>query len=86
MKKAKRKKGLKRIRQPMPSFVRAALTKERLLGAYRARPPYQRNDYLWWINSAKLDATKQKRLRRMLKELTAGHGYMGMDWQPERRK
>ena len=49
---------LRRPRQPMPAMVRAALEERDLADACRARPPYQRNDYLWWINSAKLEATK----------------------------
>ncbi|MGR3433920.1 MAG: YdeI/OmpD-associated family protein, partial [Shimia sp.] len=51
--------------------------------AYDARPPYQRNDYLWWINDAKRQDTKQRRLDKMLSELGAGEGYMGMDWSPK---
>jgi hypothetical protein len=43
---------------------------------YRERPPYQRNDY-----QAKLDATRQKRLARMLAELRSGNAYMGMAWR-----
>ncbi len=65
----------------MPRFVRTALAEHKLTAAYRARPPYQRNDYLWWINSAKLEPTKRKRLKQMLEELAAGHGYMGMAWR-----
>ena len=64
----------------MPAMVRAALEERDLADACRARPPYQRNDYLWWINSEKLEATKMKRMRQMLRELAAGHGYMGMNW------
>jgi uncharacterized protein YdeI (YjbR/CyaY-like superfamily) len=54
-----------------------------LRAAYDARPPYQRNDYLGWINRAKRDDTKQKRLRQMLAELRAGEGYMNMPWRPK---
>ena len=71
---------LRRALQPMPDFVREALTERGLRERYEARPPYQRNDYLWWINDAKQDATKQRRLSKMLDELRQGHGYMGMDW------
>ena len=71
---------LKRPKQDMPKMVREALQSNGLEGAYDARPPYQRNDYLWWINDAKKDETKHRRLGRMLDELRAGHGYMGMDW------
>ena len=72
--------SLKRPKQPMPRFVSEALKSNGLESAYAARPPYQRNDYLWWINDAKQDATKQRRLSKMLDELRQGHGYMGMDW------
>jgi uncharacterized protein YdeI (YjbR/CyaY-like superfamily) len=72
---------LKRPSQPMPAFVKAALAKSRLMARYRERPPYQRNDYLMWINQAKLDATRQKRLRQMLAELRSGDAYMGMAWR-----
>jgi uncharacterized protein YdeI (YjbR/CyaY-like superfamily) len=54
--------SLKRPRQHMPAFVRRALDERGLADAYRSRPPYQRNDYLWWINDAKREATKEKRL------------------------
>jgi uncharacterized protein YdeI (YjbR/CyaY-like superfamily) len=45
-----------------------------------ARPPYQRNDYLLWINKVKRDDTKLKHLAQMLDELEAGDVYMGMKW------
>jgi uncharacterized protein YdeI (YjbR/CyaY-like superfamily) len=71
---------LKRTIQPMPDFVSAALDSEGLRAAYYARPDYQRNDYLGWINRAKRGATKQKRLAQMLDELRAGDTYMNMAW------
>ena len=64
----------------MPNEVLTALSEQGLMQAYEARPPYQRNDYLMWINSAKKAETKQRRLNRMLGELKAGQGYMGMEW------
>ena len=73
---------LKRALQPMPDFVRCSLNERGLMDAFEARPPYQRNDYLWWINDAKQQATKERRLSKMLAELEAGLGYMGMDWFP----
>ncbi|MGE3248425.1 MAG: YdeI/OmpD-associated family protein [Parvibaculaceae bacterium] len=72
---------LKRAAQPMPAFVKEALAEAGLTARYRERPPYQRNDYLLWINSAKLAATKQKRLDQMLAELKSGGVYMGMAWR-----
>ncbi len=76
--------GLRRDRHPMPDAVRAALDRADLLEAYHARPPYQRNDYLGWIGSAKLPATQQKRLAQMLDELRRGDVYMKMAWRPRR--
>lgn len=74
---------LKRPIQPMLELVKTALRKANLREEYDARPAYQRNDYLWWINSAKRNETKQRRLSKMLVELKAGSGYMGMDWKPK---
>lgn len=69
-----------RKREDMPEFVRAALDERGLREAYDARPAYQRNDYLLWINKAKLEETKQKRLAQMLEELEGGGVYMRMKW------
>jgi uncharacterized protein YdhG (YjbR/CyaY superfamily) len=71
----------RRPRQRMSASVRAELVSNGLLDAYAARPPYQRNDYLSWINSAKRDETKQKRLDQMLSELQRGDRYMNMVWK-----
>ncbi len=77
---------LQRARNPMPAFVRKALEARGLMKAYRARPPYQQNDYLGWIARAKLDATKQKRLDQMLDELKGGRLYMRMAWRPRAQR
>ena len=69
-----------RKREDMPDFVRIALEERGLRDKYDARPAYQRNDYLLWINKVKTDATKQKHLAQMLDELEAGGVYMGMTW------
>jgi uncharacterized protein YdeI (YjbR/CyaY-like superfamily) len=66
----------------MPGFVRSALAERGLLAAYRARPPYQQNDYLGWISRAKLEATRRRRLDRMLEELEGGELYMNMARSP----
>jgi uncharacterized protein YdeI (YjbR/CyaY-like superfamily) len=71
-----------RAKNPMPAFVRNALNERGLMAAYRARPPYQQNDYLGWIIRAKLEATKLKRLNQMLDELQGGTLYMNMAWKP----
>jgi len=66
--------------QPMPDFVVTALRERGLIEPYQARPAYQRNDYLMWINTAKRPETKQKRLAQMLDELAGGGVYMRMKW------
>ena len=69
-----------RPRYPMPDFFRDAINARGLMNAYLARPDYQRNDYIGWINRAKLESTKQKRLNQMLDELERGGVYMKMKW------
>lgn len=66
--------------QPMPEFVRDAIKARGLWEKYEARPAYQRNDYLMWINNAKREGTKRARLGQMLDELEAGGVYMRMKW------
>jgi uncharacterized protein YdeI (YjbR/CyaY-like superfamily) len=77
---APKKRALKRPKQSMPAFVRAALDGRGLMDAYKARPAYQKNDYLAWIKGAKLEKTREKRLRQMLSELKRGKTYMSMAW------
>ena len=72
---------LKRPKQTMPEFVRKALEASGLAEAYAQRPPYQRNDYLWWIKDAKGEDTRDRRLQQMLDELRAGDVYMKMRWR-----
>ena len=73
--------SLTRKTEPMSDAVAQALKDRDLQSAYAARPPYQRNDYLGWINRAVRSETKAKRLAQMLDELEAGDTYMGMDWR-----
>lgn len=72
-----------RPRYEMPDFIREALNAHDSMEAYLSRPPYQQNDYIGWINRAKLETTKQKRLNQMLDELERGGVYMKMKWQPQ---
>lgn len=65
----------------MPAEIRAALDGHSLMAAYRARPPYQQNDYLGWIGRAKLPATRARRIAQMLDELEGGTVYMKMSWR-----
>jgi uncharacterized protein YdeI (YjbR/CyaY-like superfamily) len=68
----------------MPAAVREALEGGRLESAYRARPAYQRNDYLPWIGQAKRPETRERRIDQMLSELRKGNVYMKMKWQGSR--
>jgi uncharacterized protein YdeI (YjbR/CyaY-like superfamily) len=65
----------------MPDFVRTALEESGLRQRYDERPPYQRNDYVGWINRAKRMETRLRRLEQMLEELEAGDRYMKMPWR-----
>ena len=69
---------LKRKINSMPGNVKRALEKNHLMQDYLARPEYQRNDYLGWIERAKREETKEKRLNQMLEELKVGGIYMKM--------
>jgi uncharacterized protein YdeI (YjbR/CyaY-like superfamily) len=81
--KEKKLKTLKRAVNPMPKGIRTLLLDHKLLERYKARPPYQQNDYLGWISRAKLEATKEKRINQMLDELKKGDRYMKMTWSGE---
>ena len=74
---------LKRAWNEMPDDVRDALLARGLMDAYRARPPYQQNDYMGWIGRAKRPLTKDKRLAQTLDELEQGDVYMKMAYRPK---
>jgi uncharacterized protein YdeI (YjbR/CyaY-like superfamily) len=69
----------------MPYFVKQALEEHGLMAKYKERPAYQQNDYIGWINNAKLQETKEKRLHQMLEELEKGGIYMKMSHSPSRK-
>lgn len=73
-----------RPRYPMPDFIREMLESHGMMDAYRARPPYQQNDYIGWITRARRVETQEKRINQMLEELEKGNVYMKMDWRPGR--
>ncbi len=74
-----------RDKQPMSKEVKQALIANNLMEDYLKRPRYQQNDYLSWINRAKQDTTKAKRLSQMIDELKIGGIYMKMNHQPSRK-
>jgi uncharacterized protein YdeI (YjbR/CyaY-like superfamily) len=70
-----------RPRHPMPDDIRNLLTREGVMAAYNARPPYQQNDYIGWITRARRPETRQKRIEQMLEVLKAGNAYMKMPYR-----
>ena len=62
----------------MPEYIRRALEENRVVSDYEARPAYQQNDYIGWIERAKRPETRDKRLQQMIDELKAGGVYMKM--------
>ena len=79
-------KTVRPARVRVPTDIRALLTQKGLLAAFRARPPYQRSDYLAWIARATTTPTRQGRIEIMVDELAAGHGFMTMEWHPPRAR
>ena len=71
----------KRERHPMPENILDSLKKAKLFDAYSKRPPYQQNDYIGWITSAKRSETQAARLAQMLDELRRGDIYMKMPYK-----
>ena len=74
-----------RERHHMPNDIAAALKSSGLRADYNARPAYQRNDYIGWINRAKTPAMRIERLEQMLTELAQGGIYMGMEHKASRK-
>lgn len=60
--------------------VRDALEKSGMRTAYYGRPPYQRNDFIGWVNKVKASKTWAAHIPQMIGQLKRGHGYMKMDW------
>ena len=76
----------RRERHSMPDFVLYALKKAKLFDEYESRPPYQQNDYVGWISSAKRQETRDARLAQMLDELRRGDVYMKMPYKAKTTK
>jgi uncharacterized protein YdeI (YjbR/CyaY-like superfamily) len=70
----------------MPDDIREQLEQSGRMADYRARPHYQRNDYLAWIGRAATDATRQRRIDKMLHELEIGGVYMSMEHRPSAKR
>lgn len=69
----------------MPEDVANVLEAAGVRADYDARPDYQRNDYIMWIEKAKTQPTRQKRIDQMVDELARGGVYMRMEHKPSRK-
>jgi hypothetical protein len=78
---AETRKPQKRKENEMLPEIKTMLTESGLLDSFAERPYYQRNDYLGWIYSAKMESTKAKRIKQMLEELKQGDRYMNMEYK-----
>lgn len=65
----------------MPTDVKKALSRNKVMELYRQRPAYQQNDYIGWILQAKREETRAKRIAQMVSELKKGDVYMRMKWK-----
>jgi len=77
---------LKRPKPAMPGFVKNALKKRGLLETYKKRPAYQQDQYLGWIDEAKIQDLKLKRLNQMLDELEKGGIFMEKEYLTTEKK
>ena len=74
------RESLTRDIHPMPKWVEDEIKDNNVADAYRARPAYQKNDYIGWILRAKREETQQARVTQMIDELKRGVLYMKMDY------
>jgi uncharacterized protein YdeI (YjbR/CyaY-like superfamily) len=64
----------------LPREIEQRLEESGLLKAYRGRTYYQQKGYLQWIEAVKQEATRERRIERMLEELREG------TYMPPRRR
>ena len=69
---------LKRYKNKMPKYIKQALEVNDVVRDYEERPAYQQNDYIGWIERARRQETKERRLQQMINELKRGGVYMKM--------
>ena len=77
---------MKRRIYDMPKYIEEQLLCYGVMEDYLQRPAYQRNDYIGWIERAKREETKKKRIIQMLDELKIGGVYMKMKHSPSLKK
>lgn len=70
----------------LPLYIKKALQQSKLLDAFEKQIYTYRKGYVHWIEQAKQEETKQRRIAQMLREVKSGKEYMGMQRAPSRKK
>jgi uncharacterized protein YdeI (YjbR/CyaY-like superfamily) len=76
-----------RVSRPIleiPDDLKKALDDNGLWERYRARPPYQQNNYVGWVIGSKRPGIRNKRLMQFVDELRSGAQYMGSAYTPKK--
>jgi uncharacterized protein YdeI (YjbR/CyaY-like superfamily) len=79
-----RRKSAKRVAKPVtvPAYLRAALRKNaKARAAFDAFPPSHKREYVDWIDSAKTEETRQRRIATALEWMASGKS---RNWKYER--
>lgn len=74
-----------RQEKQLPTDLETSLIQARQLENYKARPRYQRTDYITWIERAARTETREKRITQMIEELQGGDSYMGMSYKANKK-
>ncbi|MFT4115049.1 YdeI/OmpD-associated family protein [Silvibacterium sp.] len=81
------KPAVKRVPKPelpVPEFLIAALKKHKKAGErFAAMPPSHRREYIEWLNEAKTEPTREKRLATAIEWIAEGKG---RNWKYEKAK
>lgn len=60
------------ILHELPDFIKKEILAKKIHETWESLTPIQRNEYICWVTMAKQDATKEKRLRIMIENLSDG--------------
>jgi uncharacterized protein YdeI (YjbR/CyaY-like superfamily) len=56
----------------LPDFIKNTILEKNIHETWESLTPIQRNEYICWVTMAKQEATKEKRLRIMVENLSGG--------------
>ena len=67
-----------------PAFLAAAFRRDaRAHAGFKGLTPGRQREYIEWLNEARTDATREKRLARALEQMADGKG---LNWQYAKKK